>query len=66
MDLLKCPPSFLFSILIFILEKKNKGDKTIKIITNNSKLQHSPHITNNQITQKNPNYCLRVLQKQIL
>ena len=60
------------STLIFVLNphfrfrKKNKEDKTIKIIANNPKLQHSLHITNNQITQKSPNYCVRVLQTQIL
>ena len=45
------------STLIFVLEKKKKikGDKSIKITANtpnNPKLQHSPHITNNQITQE--------------
>jgi hypothetical protein len=60
------------STLIFVLnphfhfrekKKKIKGDKFIKITTNNPnnpKLQHSSHITNNQITQKNPNNTKRI------
>jgi hypothetical protein len=56
--------------LIFVLnphfhfrKKKIKGDKFIKIAANNPnnpKLQHSSHITNNQIIQKNPNNTKKI------
>jgi hypothetical protein len=56
--------------LIFILnphlrlrKKKIKEDKCIKITSNNPnnpKLQHLPHITNNQITQKSPNNTKKI------
>jgi hypothetical protein len=61
------------STLIFVLnshfrlekkkKKKIKGDKSIKITANNSnnpKLQHSPHIINNQITQKSSNNTKKI------
>jgi hypothetical protein len=55
--------TFVLNSHFHFRKKKIKEDKSIKITANNSnnpKLQHLPHITINQITQKSSNNTKKI------